>query len=411
MIDAKNLLVNTTPPINSSKDIQENSSADPSLLSSGTEEKKDDSKDANTMDPNSFVIMLSQVLANAPTAETPAANEANPQEVQNALISQLTNTATQSQDTKTTNVAANATDTPKPLLNTAPQDLKAQLLVEENSAKAAGDNPAVSWIESQAFQSLNDSGQFQPANLTAQAPVKQEAPVDLTQNIPAAVVQAPPAPASTTATLTNIHAKATDGANQTIQQLSAAILGVDNATAEKMGADLLDTSISMNITQVPANQTAATTTNTAAPKSLDIPVPLAHPQWGDKFSEHIVWLGQNDIKSAIIKIHPEELGPLEISVKVSKDASASVNIISHSAHVKDLVDQAIPKLRDMMAEQGLNLSDVQVSTEQRSTSSHGRSDNNDHQAQGGGFIDAPEEETQLVTTLKRPPKRLVDYFA
>ncbi len=46
---------------------------------------------------------------------------------------------------------------------------------------------------------------------------------------------------------------------------------------------------------------------------------------------------------------------MEISVKMVKD-SAVVTINSHSAQVRDSVDQAIPRLRDMMAEQGVNFS-------------------------------------------------------
>jgi flagellar hook-length control protein FliK len=124
-----------------------------------------------------------------------------------------------------------------------------------------------------------------------------------------------------------------------------------------------------------------------------------------------VWLGQNDIKSAVIKISPEELGPIEINVKVVKD-NASVNIISHSAQVRDLVDQAIPRLRDMMAEQGLNLSDVQVNAEQRSNQfAQSGNSNNDQQHEATSSASDADDEIQLISSVKKGPKRLVDYFA
>ncbi|WBV67690.1 flagellar hook-length control protein FliK [Legionella pneumophila] len=53
------------------------------------------------------------------------------------------------------------------------------------------------------------------------------------------------------------------------------------------------------------------------------------------------------------------MGPLEINVKVVKD-NASVNISTHSVYVKEIVDQAIPRLREMMAQQGINLSEVHM---------------------------------------------------
>jgi flagellar hook-length control protein FliK len=143
------------------------------------------------------------------------------------------------------------------------------------------------------------------------------------------------------------------------------------------------------------------------PKTLDITVPLSDAQWADKFSEHIVWLGHQGIKSAIIKINPEDLGPLEISVKVVKE-SASVNITSHSGHVRDIVDQALPRLREMMADQGLDLTEVTYET---GTSADSRqSDHQNNDTKNEMMFDA--EEGTLVTSLtKRPPKGLIDYFA
>lgn len=155
------------------------------------------------------------------------------------------------------------------------------------------------------------------------------------------------------------------------------------------------------------NQLNQSTPESIKPKTLDIPVPLSDAQWADKFSEHIVWLGHQGIKSAIIKINPDDLGPLEISVKVVKE-SASVNITSHSGHVRDIVDQALPRLREMMADQGLDLTEVTYET---GTSADSRqSDHQNNDTKNEMMFDV--EEGTLVTSLtKRLPKGLIDYFA
>ncbi len=142
-------------------------------------------------------------------------------------------------------------------------------------------------------------------------------------------------------------------------------------------------------------------------KMLDIPLPLSDAQWADKFSEHIVWLGHQSVKSAVIKINPEELGPLEISVKVIKDA-ASVNITSHNSHIRDIVDQALPRLRDMMSEQGLDLAEV---TFDAGTSTDSRQ--SEHQKSGANneLMFDGEEGTMVTSLKKKPPKGLIDYFA
>ena len=141
-------------------------------------------------------------------------------------------------------------------------------------------------------------------------------------------------------------------------------------------------------------------------KHIDISLPLSNAQWADKFSEHIIWLGHHGVKSAVIKLNPEDLGPLEISVKVVKD-SASVNITSHSNHVRDIVDQALPRLRELMADQGLDLAEVSVGMDGSSRQSEQNSN---------GFVKEEMrqeiEEGALITPLKKQSsKGLIDYFA
>ncbi|WP_298624504.1 flagellar hook-length control protein FliK [uncultured Legionella sp.] len=155
------------------------------------------------------------------------------------------------------------------------------------------------------------------------------------------------------------------------------------------------------------NQTNPNTPESIKPKMLDIPVSLNDSQWADQFSEHIIWLGHQGVKTAVIKLNPEDLGPLEISVKVVKEF-ASVNIISHSNHVRDIVEQAMPRLREMMADQGLDLADVTYGTGSGADARQSEHQNNDTKNE----MMFEMEEGALVTSLtKKSPKGLIDYFA
>ena len=140
-------------------------------------------------------------------------------------------------------------------------------------------------------------------------------------------------------------------------------------------------------------------------RSLDIPLDIYSSQWADKFSEHIIWLGNQGIKSALIKIHPEDLGPLEISIKVVKD-NASVSISSQNSSVRDIVDQALPRLREMMAEQGLNLTDVHVGADANS-----RQFSQNSNSAEDVFITNVEDDALLTLPTKKTQEGLIDYFA
>lgn len=140
--------------------------------------------------------------------------------------------------------------------------------------------------------------------------------------------------------------------------------------------------------------------------SLVIPIEIDKPEWSKQFADHIIWLGQQEVKSAIIKINPEDLGPLEISIKVIND-SASINITTHTHQIRDIIDQSLPKLQAMMAEQGLNLSEVHIDSDGSAHQSPQQNSSSHEEA-----ACALEDETG-ITPLKNKKvlKGLVDYFA
>ncbi len=407
MISGKNILLNVAPQINSANTSKASSSEDViALMLNGTEEKKDSSTDENAVDPSSFVLLLSQLFSNN-LPQNPA-NDANavatmtPEDIQNSLLSQLTNSGATNQQANSADMTAIQTD---------PNN--------QDALAVQTDNPALDWLESQNFQALQATGKNNslPTDAANKAPIpttKAQTETNTVLKNTLMNAQNQPAAVDSSADSSKVTAQVNENPVISLQQLSTSISNLDKAPIALVGGksdtasqDLIDAA--NNTAMGHANQPGQIQL-AAQPKALDIPVPLHHPEWGDKFADHVVWLGQNDIKSAVIKIHPEELGPLEISVKVVKD-SASVNIISHSAQARDIVDQAIPRLRDMMAAQGLTLSDVQVNVDQRSGNSFAQNNNNEPQQQeASGFSDA-DDEVQFVTSVKKPPKGLVDYFA
>ncbi|HHT0591744.1 TPA: flagellar hook-length control protein FliK [Legionella anisa] len=143
-----------------------------------------------------------------------------------------------------------------------------------------------------------------------------------------------------------------------------------------------------------------------APKVLTIPTEINKPEWAKQFSDHIIWLGQHEVKSALIKINPEDLGPLEISIKVIND-SASINITTHSHQIRAIIDQSLPKLQAMMAEQGLNLSEVHID----SGDSTRQSSQQDSRSQEEAVLAFEDEKGITPLKNRKAPKGLVDYFA
>ena len=144
------------------------------------------------------------------------------------------------------------------------------------------------------------------------------------------------------------------------------------------------------------------------PQFLDLPTDIEQPEWPQHFSEQVVWLGQQGqgINRAVIKLHPEDLGPIEINIKVV-NGSASISIASHSQQVRDVIDQSLPKLQEMMADQGLSLSEVTVEAE-TDARQFAQQDNEARDE----FV-AYEDEDMMITPLRKKATHqgAVDLFA
>jgi hypothetical protein len=97
---------------------------------------------------------------------------------------------------------------------------------------------------------------------------------------------------------------------------------------------------------------------------------LDHPGWSKDLGEQIVWMNNKTMSSAEIKLNPEHLGPISVRIDIHQD-QASIMFTAHHAEVKDALESSIPKLREMLGAQQLNLLNVNIS--QNSTPDQGRS--------------------------------------
>ena len=103
----------------------------------------------------------------------------------------------------------------------------------------------------------------------------------------------------------------------------------------------------------------ATTTSTSTLSST-LSTPVQNPAWSQGVAERVAWMVQGNLQSAELKLNPSNLGPLEIKLSVNDD-KASVTFITSHAPVREALDAAMPRLRDMLESQGLTLADVDVS--------------------------------------------------
>jgi flagellar hook-length control protein FliK len=96
--------------------------------------------------------------------------------------------------------------------------------------------------------------------------------------------------------------------------------------------------------------------------SLAIETPVRHSAWANDFSQKIVWLASNDKQIAQITLNPPQMGPIEISLNMNKE-NASAFFVSPHAEIRDVIETALPRLREMLAGVGIELGQTNVSAE------------------------------------------------
>lgn len=103
---------------------------------------------------------------------------------------------------------------------------------------------------------------------------------------------------------------------------------------------------------------AASAPNPAAQASIQAPV--SSPAWPQQLGQQLVRLSQGGGEQRVeLQLHPAELGPLSVSLKMG-DQGAQAQFVSAHAQVRQALEQAIPQLREALAEQGISLGETSV---------------------------------------------------
>jgi flagellar hook-length control protein FliK len=130
---------------------------------------------------------------------------------------------------------------------------------------------------------------------------------------------------------------------------------------------------------------------------------FANPEWNKEMGERVLWMHKQAIPMAELKLNPRHLGPVTIRVDVSQD-QATVSFIAQHAVVKEAIEAAIPKLKEMFSAQQLNLAEVNVSQEDngqkqpKGFAQMGNGSAND-QSKGAESMADNEEETDVMNIM------------
>lgn len=138
--------------------------------------------------------------------------------------------------------------------------------------------------------------------------------------------------------------------------------------------------------------------------------------WSTEVTEKIQWLSSQNLKSAKITLRPAELGTIEAQIKVV-DNKTEILLTSQNHQVREALEQAIPRLREMFHDNQLNLSRVVVA-DQGSTPNQNEQQASHQQQQHQGHHEQFVEHSQQTNDAQTAPNQVkkasdnqIDYYA
>ena len=113
--------------------------------------------------------------------------------------------------------------------------------------------------------------------------------------------------------------------------------------------------VAANVTQTQASQAPATV--------HAVNTPVGRPGWADEVGQRVLWTAKSDSSRADLVLNPPQLGRIEVSIHMNGDqANASFMVANPVA--REALQDAMPKLRELMSQAGIQLGQADVSAGQ-----------------------------------------------
>lgn len=103
---------------------------------------------------------------------------------------------------------------------------------------------------------------------------------------------------------------------------------------------------------------------------MTVATPVNQPGWADDVGHQISWLADQGMSKAELVLTPPHLGRIEITLEIGSDLSTA-QFVSANPLVREALEQAMPRLREMLAEGGISLGEANVSSDQPSRDGQG----------------------------------------
>jgi flagellar hook-length control protein FliK len=214
-------------------------------------------------------------------------------------------------------------------------------------------------------------------------------------DVPSALPAMAAAAASTAQLVSTIAAGVAADKKSHADSTAGASASTASSTADAAGAAQL------------LNTQSTTHTETNAVPTFSVNAAVDSPEFSQNVANHVSTMFDSNVNSAKLQVNPPALGPIEVRIAIQGD-HAQVWMASHSAMTRDALQEAAPKLREMLSSQGFAQVSVDISQrsfQERTPMAHAYEWNSESSAASAS---AP---SSAASVTSRAPSGMLDAYA
>ena len=147
-------------------------------------------------------------------------------------------------------------------------------------------------------------------------------------------------------------------------------------------------------------------------QQLPVFTPAGNKAWAEDVGNRLIWMANRSESRAELVLTPPSLGKLGVSIQVSGDQTTA-QFVAATPAAREALEQAMPRLRELMQQAGINLGQTDVSTSPEQQARDNQGDGRDGPRRGGSPLPGATEVIERASSqsLGSGLLGLVDTFA
>lgn len=143
---------------------------------------------------------------------------------------------------------------------------------------------------------------------------------------------------------------------------TSAGMAAASAAPQDFAAAIKESVSTVTATMAPVQQAALNAAQSMGGNVADKLTPrVGTPAWDQALGQKVVWMVAGEQQSASLTLNPPDLGPLQVVLNVT-NSQANATFIAAQPEVRQALEAALPKLRDMLGEAGIQLGQASVNS-------------------------------------------------